>query len=137
MPNSGAASRAAAVDDRAPADTERGKAFGYFIDSPRPFAVFDQGMDIAEQLRRRYGMDSGNPDADRRVAALKFQGDVLDRLVFSDEEIAATVHRLGFSLDPARCGNACENVRRLGIYELQKEALEAFADGRPMPGRIP
>ena len=125
------------VDAHIKDDAERAKAFGYFIDSPRPFAVIDQGVAIAERLRRRYGIDTGNPDADRRAAALKFQTEVLDRLVFRDEEIAEMVRRLGYSLDPAQCRNTCDNVRRLAAFELQKIALEAFADGRRLPGRMP
>jgi hypothetical protein len=122
--------------DPTAADAERRKAFGYFIDSPRPFEVLDQGLAIAERLARRYGMDSGNPEADRRAAALKFQSEVLERLVFTSEAIGAKAQQLGFSLEPAQCGNTCENVHRLAVFELQKDALEAFADGRPLPGRI-
>lgn len=137
VPAENAAPAATASPDVAHRDTARNRAFGYLLDSPRPFAVIDQGLAIAERLRQRYGIDTGNPEADRRAAALKFQAEVLDRLRFDPHEIDSTAQGLGYSLDPAQCLTTCENVRRLAVIELQKRALEAFADGREMPGRMP
>jgi len=128
---------AAVLDGATPSDAERDRAFAYFLDSPRPFAVLDQGLAIAEKVRQRYGIDTGNHEADRRAAALRFQAEVLDRIVFSGEEIEATALGLGYSLDPEKCLNACENIRRLAEIDLKKAALQAFADGRVLPGRMP
>jgi len=126
-----------APEGTTPSDAERDRAFGYFLDSPRPFAVLDQGLAIAEKVRRRYGIDTGNAEVDRRAAALRFQAEVLDRIVFGTEEIEGTARGLGYNLDPAVCLNACENIRHLAEIELKKAALQAFADGRAMPGRVP
>jgi len=126
-----------ATESTTPSDAERDRAFGYFLDSPRPFVVLDQGLAIAEKVRRRYGIDTGNAEVDRRAAALRFQAEVLDRIVFSTEEIEGTVRGLGYNLDPGICLNACDNIRHLAEIELKKAALQAFADGHAMPGRVP
>ena len=41
--------------------------------------------------------------------------------------------KLGLSLDPDRCGIACDNVRRLATIELKKTVLRLYAEGKEVP----
>lgn len=125
-----AASGVAAADDLA-------VAFGSLIDLPRPQAVVEEGLRIADQLRRRYGVDTGDPAADRQAAAHRAQSEFLDRLTFTAAEVEEAARSLGHSLDPSRCADFCDNVRRLAIADLKMRALRAFADGHEWPVRLP
>jgi len=117
-------------------DDERAVAVGMLLDTPRSPEVVERSLDVAERLRRRYDIDTGNPVADRETAARRVQTEFLDRLIFEEGEIAAMAVDLGYSLDPEQCANYCDNVRELATVELKRAALEAFADGRAWPGRL-
>ena len=106
------------------------------LDSPRSPEVIGTAVEIAEKLRVKYDIDTGNAFEDRTEAAQRAQVEFLDRLAFSEEELSSQAASLGYSLDPARCANYCDNVRELAAIELQKLALAAFADNRPWPGRL-
>jgi hypothetical protein len=120
-----------------PAAGDRALAFGYLIDTPRSQETIDESLVLAEKLRLRYQIDTGNVQADRVAAARRAQEELLDVVVFSPREIEDAARSLGYSLDPRQCADACDNVRRLAIIELKKSALRAFADGHQGPGRIP
>ena len=47
--------------------------------TPAPADTVDEGLRVAEQLRRRYGIDSGDVHADRVAAALRARDEVLAR----------------------------------------------------------
>lgn len=110
-------------------------AFGALIDSPRPAQVVEEGLRVAEKLRQRYGIDTGDAAADRQAAARRAQAEFLDRLTFPSAEVEEAARSLGYSLDPAACADYCDNVRRLAVADLMMQALRAFADGREGPGR--
>jgi hypothetical protein len=99
---------------------------GLLIDSAPSASSVDRGLAIAEALRRKYGIDTGDPLRDRREAASRAQREVLDPLVFEDKHVAVMAAELGYSLDPNACANTCGNVRELAVLELKKRALEAF-----------
>jgi len=126
----------AAAPEAFPTARDRAVAFGYLLDSPRPPAVIEESLVIAEELRRRYGIVTGDPEADRLAAARRAKTELIDALTFSPQEVEEAARSLGYSLEPAQCADFCENVYRLSIVELQKRALKAFAEGRPGPGRI-
>jgi hypothetical protein len=112
-----------------PAADDRAIAFGLLLDSPRPLEVIDAGIEIADLLRHRYGIDSGDPVGDRMEAADRARAELIDRLRFSEEDIEVKARSLGYGLQPGECHEFCDNVRRLAELELQKEALRAFAAG--------
>ncbi len=113
----------------APPAQERAIAFGLLLDTPRPQAVIDEGLIVAEQLRRVYGIDSGNRFADYRAAAERARAEVLEPLDPTPREIAAVAESLGYSLAPERCANFCANVERLARAEIAKRALKDFIAG--------
>jgi hypothetical protein len=115
---------------------DRAVAIGVLLDSPRTPQVVDEALVLAEKLRRHYGIDSGNAYADRQEAAERAQHDFLDRLVFTEEEIAESARALGYSLDPAMCANWCDNAREAALVELEKRALLALVAGEPWPGTL-
>ncbi len=121
-----------------PGEEDLAIAYGFLLHSPRPKEVLEEGLRIAELLRQRYGIDTGNRYQDRLVAARRAKRELLDRLDFSQEEIEEMARSLGHSLDPAECANFCPQISRLSILELKKEALRAFAEGREGegPGRL-
>lgn len=125
------------VDAEDPLAADRAIAVGLLLDSPRSAAVIDRAIEIAEALRRRYGIDSGDVAADREQAARRAQQEVLESLEVSEEALARAAAQLGYSLDPAACGETCENVRRLALLELQRRALERFAEGTNPPAGAP
>lgn len=110
---------------------DRAVAFGRLIDSPQPREVLDEGIRIAEALRRRYRIDTGDIEGDRRQAADRARVEVLETMAVSEDRIEKTARDLGYSLDPSVCSNYCDNVRRLALLVLEKQTLEAFAEGRP------
>jgi hypothetical protein len=115
---------------------DRALAFGRLIDTPQAPEVLDEGIRIAEALRRRYGIDTGDLEEDRRQAAERARVEVLETMVVSDDRIEITAEGLGYSLDPAVCSDYCDNVRRLALLELKKQALTAFAGGAPVARNI-
>jgi hypothetical protein len=117
----------------APTAEDRAIALGLLLDTPAPAADVDEGLRVAERLRRRYGIDSGDLHADRVAAALRARDEVLARLEVTPDQLRATAESLGYSLDPARCGSTCGNVARLARLELERRALAAFAAGGPPP----
>ena len=112
-------------------DADRAVAFGHLIDAPRQVEVIDEGIDIAEKLCQRYGLDSGNRLADRIKAAERARQEVLQPDQIGEQQIEAMARSLGYSLDPAACADYCDNVRRLARVEIQKRALRDFAESRP------
>lgn len=106
---------------------DRSAAMAALLDSPRPREVVDEGLRIAEALRRHYGIDSGHRHADRLAAARRAKTEVLDRLVFTPDEVRRAAADLGYDIDPARCANFCGNVDALARVELAKRALRALA----------
>jgi hypothetical protein len=116
-------------DTGGPTDQDRAIAMGLLLHTPAKPEVLDEGLRVAERLRRRYGIDSGNVHADRIEAALRARDEVLARLDVSPEELRESAEALGFSLDPARCRTTCDNVARLARLELEKRALQRFAFG--------
>jgi hypothetical protein len=119
-----------------PGEEDLAIAYGFLLDSPRPKEVVEEGLRIAELLRQRYGIDTGNRYQDRLAAARRAQREFVDRLDFSQEEIEEMAGSLGYSLDPDECADSCAQVHRLSILELKKKALTAFAEGREGPGRL-
>lgn len=114
---------------------DRAAATAMFIDTPRSSEVIDEGLRIAEALRRHYGIDTGHRHADRLAAARRAKAEVLDRLEVTPEEVRRAATDLGYDLDPARCANSCGNVEALARIELKKRALRALADeGAVRPG---
>src|SRR5262245_35755927 len=116
-------------DPGAPTEEDRAIAMGLLIDTPTDRGVIDDGLRVAEALRRRYEIDSGNVHADRVAAATRARDELLAGFEPTPDQLRAAAAALGYSLDPARCGNTCENVARLARLELQKEALRRFASG--------
>ncbi len=114
------------ADLPAPSAAERAVAFGLLLDTPRPQAVIDEGLIVAEQLRRIYRIDTGNRFADYRAAAERARDEVLEPLDPSPRELATVAESLGYSLLPERCGNTCGSVERLARAEIAKRALKAF-----------
>lgn len=107
----------------APAD--RALAVALLLDSPRPADVVDEGIRLAERLRRHYGIDTGRPHADRVAAAVSARAE-LDRLTFTRADLAAAASDLGWDLDA--CGTWCRNVERLATVELKRRALRRLAE---------
>jgi hypothetical protein len=110
-------------------EDDRAAAFGYFLDSPVSPSVIDESLALAEALRRRYGIDTGNAHADRITAARKAQREILDGRTFSDEEIEDAARALGYGLAAAECADYCENVRRLAVLHLKMALLRAHGEG--------
>jgi len=52
------------------------------------------------------------------------------RRLRASTRIAVTAAELGYSLDPVRCADACDNVLALATLELKKRALVRFALSR-------
>ena len=113
----------------APTPEDRAIATGLLFETPAPAATVDEGLRVAEQLRQRYGLDSGDVHADRVAAALRARDEVVARLDITPDQLRTSAEALGYSLDPARCGTTCENVARLARIELEKRALAKFAAG--------
>lgn len=105
---------------------DRALAAALLLDSPRPAAVIDEGLQIAERLRRRFGIDTGHRHADRLAAARRAQAE-LERATFTPEELRAAARALGHDLDA--CGTWCRNVARLAELELRKRVLRQLAAG--------
>ena len=122
-------------DSYRPTDEERAIAMGLLLDTRADPAMIDEGLRIAEALRRRYAIDSGNVHADRVEAAIRAREEIRAGLQPAPHELSETAERLGFSLDPARCGNTCPNVARLAEIEMQKEALRRLAGATASAGR--
>lgn len=110
-------------------EDDRAAAFGYFLDSPVSPSVIDDSLALAEALRLRYGIDTGNAQADRIAAARRAEREVLDSRTFTDEEIAAAARALGYGLAPAECADYCGNVRRLAVLHLKMALLRAHGEG--------
>ena len=122
------------MDARAAASSEeRAVAVGLYLDSGATSESIDRGLGVAEGLRRRYGIDTGDPLRDREEAARRAQREVLDGIAFTEQDIEQMASSLGYSLDPDRCRTTCENIRNLAVLELKKRALEAFAAGTSAP----
>ena len=101
---------------------DRAVAFGLLLDAPLPPAVIDEAVRVADRLRVLYGIDTGNPLADREAAARR-AAEFLEGLVFSPDEVRSMAGALGFSLDPAVCRSACRDIRALAEIELRRRAL--------------
>ena len=112
---------------------ERAVAHGLLLDSPLPPASLDRAVALAEKLRRRYGIDTGNRVADREAAARRAVKEILEPLQPSPADLEAAARSLGLSLDPAACRGFCSNVEELARLELERRALLRFADGGPAP----
>jgi hypothetical protein len=117
-----------------PTAEDRAIAMGLLMHTPVAADTVDEGLRVAEGLRRRFGIDSGNVHADRVAAALRARDEIVARLEVGPEELRATAKELGYSLEPERCGNTCQNVARLARIELEKRALQRFATGGPPAG---
>ena len=117
-----------------PAAADRAIAMGLLLHTPAAPDALDEGLRVAEQLRRRYGIDSGSRHADRVAAALRARDEVLARLDVTSDQLRATAEALGYSLEPARCRTTCENVARLARLALEKRALQRFAAGMALGG---
>ena len=117
-----------------PTAADRDIAMGLLLHTPAPPDIVDEGLRVAERLRRRFGIESGDVHADRVAAALRARDEVLARLDVTPDQLRATAEVLGYSLDPARCRTTCDNVARLARLELEKRALQRFAAGDPPPG---
>ena len=118
------ACRPGAAPSIAPAD--RALAVAVLLDSPRPLAVIDEGIRVADPLRARYGIESGHLHADRVAAARRAAAEI-DRIVFTGDEIRAAAAAMGHDLDA--CGSYCRNVERLAEIRLKQRALRALAGG--------
>lgn len=128
-PAPGGSSGGVPITDR----DDRNLALGHFLDVPAAASSIDEGIAIAEKLRLRYGIDTGDRHADRVEAARRAKTELLDNLTFTEEDLEQAARRLGYSLNPVECADYCENVRRLAVATLQKRALKAFAEGEPVP----
>ena len=116
-----------------PTPEDRAIAQGLLLESPVQTTTVDTGLRVAEQLRRRYDLASGNVHADRVAAALRARDEVVAPLTVTPEQLRTAAEALGYSLDPRRCGTACDNVARLARIELEKQALAEFAAGAGVP----
>lgn len=125
----------------APRTAGRDLAFGQLIDVPRPIEVIDEGIRIADALRRRYGIETGDLEKDRREAARRARVELLEPMSVPEERLEAIARSLGHSLDPAACADYCGNVRRLAEIEARKVALREWAseddDRHPAGSRVP
>jgi len=100
-------------------------AAGLFLDSPVSGATIDHSLRVLEGLRCRYGLRGGvrdDEEAGRRALA------ELDARELTPEEVTREAERLGIDLDPAACGDACENLENLVRLRLRQAALERLAD---------
>jgi hypothetical protein len=97
------------------------------LDAPAGQGAVGEGLVIAEALRRRYAIDTGNLPADNLAAARRAEREVLEPLRVTPEQVERAARSLGYSLEPAACANYCENVYRLALLELQKQALRRAA----------
>ena len=110
---------------------DRAAAYGSFLDARFAPTLVDESLALAEALRTRYGIRSGDPVADRTAAAARALAEVESDLPFGDAEIEAAARQLGYSLDPASCADTCGNVRRLAGIHLKMEALRRLGMGAP------
>lgn len=113
---------------------DRAIAMGLLMHTPVAADTVDEGLRVAEGLRRRFGIDSGDVHADRVAAALRARDEIVARLDVTPEALRKTAEELGYSLDPARCSTTCDNVARLARIELEKRALQRFVAGGATPG---
>jgi hypothetical protein len=104
-------------------DAER-IAFGLFLDTPLPAASIEKSLDVLSGLRCRYGLHGGVRD-DEEAARRAFEE--IDGLTFTPKDRARMAERLGVSLAPALCGEACEQFENLVLLKLRMEALEKLA----------
>jgi hypothetical protein len=99
-------------------------AHGLLLDSPVSSETIDRSLEILEGLRKRYDLHGGvrdDEEAARRALA------EIEAIEFSAEQTRAMAKKLGVSLDPKVCGEACENFERLVLIELRIEALAKLA----------
>lgn len=122
-----------AAETQSTADRDRAVAFGLLLDMPVSEETRAEAIELADKLRRRYGIDTGYPEEDREHAAARAMEEVIEPLKFSRRELQVMAQSLGYSLEPGECANYCDNVRRLAEAELRKKALRDFADGAPSP----
>lgn len=116
-------------DAGGPTAEDRVIAMGLLMHTPVQSETVDEGLRIAEGLRRHFGIDSGDVHADRVTAAIRAWDEIVAPLEVTPEQLRAAAEELGYSLDRSRCGNRCENVARLARIELEKRALQRFASG--------
>ena len=110
----------------------RSVAIGMMLDQHLDERSLERGVEIAELVRRRYGIDTGRPVEDRIAAARRVNEEVLAPLTFADDELKRTARELGF--DPDDCADYCSSLVRLARIELKKRALVAFATAAPSDG---
>ncbi len=117
-----------------PSPEDRAIAMGLMLHTPVSEETLDLSIRIADRLRHLYGLESGNIHADRVAAAQRAHTTILEELTPTPEELRVTAEALGYSLDPATCGNTCTNVARLARLEIEKLTLQRVAmNGVPAP----
>jgi len=115
---------AAAIDE-----TDRAAAFAAFLDSPRPAAVIDEGLRIAEGLRRHYGIDTGHVHADRLAAARRARAEVSAR-PFLIEPGPSTAQPLGSTVEIVTAAVKRIARRRVLTSLLYGPRVHAFKPAR-------
>lgn len=109
-------------------DEHRAIAWGMMVDRPAGASSIDRGIEIAEQLRLRYGIDTGDVVADRMEAARRAREEVVAKVEMDEAALRQAAFELGY--DPDACADYCASLRRLAEVELRKRALVAYAEGR-------
>ena len=108
-------------------------AYGLLLDTPVSPETIDRSLKILQGLRERYDLHDGvrdDEEAARRALA------EIEAIEFSAEQTAAMAKKLGVSIDPKVCGEACENFERLVLVELRMEALAKLAGLAPTAEKV-
>jgi len=101
----------------------RAAAVAALLDAPAGYAAVDEGLSIAEALRKHYGIDTGDAAADRLAAARRAEEELLAPLRVTPQQVEQAARALGYSLEPSACANFCDNVYRLALLSLHKQAI--------------
>lgn len=118
-----------------PSPGDRAVAFGLLLDTPIAPAQIDRAIQVADGLRRRYGLPSGDLQALRGAAARR-AAEELEHVTFSPSQVACAARALGLRAAGRRCDRRCAAAARVAEIELQKATLEAWAGLAPSRPRV-
>jgi hypothetical protein len=104
-------------------------ARGLFLEAPVSDETLATSVRVLEGLRQRYDLPPG-PANDAKAGRRALEE--IRRLRFTAGERQRAARRLGISLRPGDCRESCENLERLVLLELQKQALLELAGIRPI-----
>lgn len=119
----------------APPPGERAVAFGLYLDAPRSSSVLDRAIVLADGLRARYGLASGDVDTDRQQAAQRAAVE-LGAIEVREAEVECAARALHTSIEGPRCERWCANARELARLELLRAALEEWGGLDPSNPRV-